>query len=59
VLELAGSKSKIVYKPLPVDDPKQRCPDITMAKGLLKWEPKVALDEGLTQTIAYFRRLMN
>jgi len=59
VLELSGSKSKIVYKPLPVDDPKQRCPDITMAKSLLKWEPKVPLDEGLDKTIHYFRRLMD
>jgi UDP-glucuronate decarboxylase len=59
VLELSGSKSKIVYKPLPVDDPKQRCPDITLAKSLLKWEPSVPLDEGLKKTIDYFRRLMN
>jgi UDP-glucuronate decarboxylase len=59
VLALAGSKSKIEYRPLPIDDPKQRCPDISLAKTLLKWEPRVALDEGLTKTIAYFRRLMN
>jgi UDP-glucuronate decarboxylase len=58
VLELSGSKSKIVYKPLPVDDPKQRCPDITVAKSLLKWEPSVPLDEGLKKTIDYFRRLV-
>ena len=59
VIALTGSTSQIVYKPLPVDDPKQRCPDITMAKNLLKWEPKVALDEGLDKTIHYFRRLMD
>jgi len=59
VLALAGSKSEIIYKPLPVDDPKQRCPDIGLARSLLKWEPTVALDEGLQKTIAYFRKLMN
>jgi UDP-glucuronate decarboxylase len=59
VLALAGSKSEIVYKPLPVDDPKQRCPDIGLARSLLKWEPTVALDDGLQKTIAYFRKLMN
>jgi len=59
VIALTGSKSEIVYKPLPVDDPKQRCPDISLARSLLKWEPTVALDEGLQKTIAYFRKLMN
>jgi UDP-glucuronate decarboxylase len=59
VIELTGSKSKIEYKPLPVDDPKQRCPDIGMAKSLLKWEPKVPLEDGLKKTIDYFRTLMN
>ncbi len=59
VLALTGSKSEIVYKPLPVDDPKQRCPDIGLARSLLKWEPTVALDDGLQKTIAYFRKLMN
>ena len=59
VIELTGSKSKIEYKPLPVDDPKQRCPDISLAKNLLKWEPKVPLEDGLAKTIAYFRTLMN
>ncbi|HTB84442.1 MAG TPA: UDP-glucuronic acid decarboxylase family protein [Candidatus Sulfotelmatobacter sp.] len=49
------SKSKIVHKPLPQDDPKQRKPDITKAKKILKWEPKVKLADGLTDTIAYFR----
>ena len=52
---LPESKSKIVYKPLPGDDPKKRKPDITLAKALLGWEPKVTLDEGLKKTIAYFK----
>jgi UDP-glucuronate decarboxylase len=59
VLALAGSKSKIEFRPLPVDDPKQRCPDISLAKSLLDWQPRVVLDEGLGKTIAYFRKLMN
>jgi UDP-glucuronate decarboxylase len=48
------SKSKIVHKPLPQDDPKQRKPDIAKAKKILKWEPKVPLAEGMEKTIAYF-----
>lgn len=55
VLKMTGSKSKIVYKPLPQDDPKQRRPDITKAKKLLSWEPKVQLKAGLKKTIDYFR----
>ncbi len=55
VLKLTKSKSKIVYQPLPADDPRQRRPDITLAKKILKWEPKVPLDEGLKRTIAYFK----
>ena len=55
VLKLTRSKSKIVHKPLPADDPKQRRPDITLAKKHLKWEPKVPLAEGLKKTIAYFK----
>ncbi len=55
VLKQTKSKSKIVHKPLPADDPKQRRPDITLAKKYLKWEPKVPLAEGLKKTIAYFR----
>src|ERR671923_228505 len=51
IIEMTGAKSKIVYKPLPVDDPKVRKPDITKARTLLGWEPKVSLREGLTQTI--------
>ncbi len=57
VLKLTGSKSKIVTRPLPQDDPKQRRPDITRARTLLKWEPKVARTEGLEKTVAYFRSL--
>ncbi len=51
-----GSTSGIVFEPLPVDDPKVRQPDISLARKLLDWSPKVSLDEGLTTTIAYFRR---
>ncbi len=54
-LKLVGGRSKIVYKVLPPDDPKQRRPDITLAKQVLKWEPQVPLEEGLQRTIAYFR----
>ncbi|MDR2591716.1 MAG: SDR family oxidoreductase [Chitinispirillales bacterium] len=55
VISLTGSKSKIVYQPLPSDDPKQRQPDITLAKERLGWEPKVGLKDGLVKTIEYFR----
>jgi dTDP-glucose 4,6-dehydratase len=55
VIEITGSKSPIVYKPLPEDDPQVRQPDITKARKLLGWEPKVKLDEGLAKTIEYFR----
>ena len=54
IIELTGSRSKIVYRPLPGDDPKQRKPDITLAKEKLDWEPKIRLEEGLKRTIAYF-----
>jgi UDP-glucuronate decarboxylase len=54
VIDLTGSKSKLIFKPLPQDDPKQRQPDITLAKEKLGWEPKVPLDEGLKYTIEYF-----
>ena len=59
VLRLTGSSSTIVHKPLPVDDPLQRRPDIAKAKKLLDWEPKVPLEEGLVRTIAYFRALLD
>ena len=55
IIELTGSKSPIVYKPLPEDDPQVRQPDITKARTLLGWEPKVGLDQGLAKTIEYFR----
>jgi Nucleoside-diphosphate-sugar epimerases len=54
-LKLVGGKSKIVHKPLPADDPKQRQPDISLARKVLNWEPKVPLEEGLQKTIEYFR----
>jgi len=54
IIRLVGSTSKIVYRPLPVDDPKQRRPDITRARTLLNWEPKVGLEEGLLKTVGYF-----
>jgi dTDP-glucose 4,6-dehydratase len=55
VLAVTGSKSRIVYEPLPQDDPKQRCPDITKARQLLAWEPTVQLEEGLKLSLEYFR----
>ena len=55
IIRMTGSKSKVVYKPLPTDDPKQRRPDITRARTRLQWEPKVELEEGLVKTIEYFR----
>ena len=55
VIKLTGAKSKIVYEPLPQDDPKQRKPDITKAKTLLNWEPKVNRSEGLKRTLEYFK----
>ena len=55
IIKMTGSKSKIVHMPLPADDPKQRRPDITLAKSALSWEPVVGLDEGLRKTIEYFR----
>jgi UDP-glucuronate decarboxylase len=58
VLRLTGSKSKLIYMPLPQDDPKQRRPDISKAKQYLDWEPKVALEQGLERTIAYFKEAL-
>jgi UDP-glucuronate decarboxylase len=57
VLRLVGGQSKITFYPLPTDDPRQRQPDITLAKKQLDWEPKVGLDDGLKETITYFRKL--
>ncbi len=59
ILQLTDSKSTIVYKPLPVDDPTRRRPDITLAKSTLGWEPKVDLNDGLSHTIAYFKRMLS
>ncbi len=58
IITLTGSKSKLCFKPLPQDDPKQRQPDISFAKSALKWEPKVSLEDGLKATIDYFRRAL-
>jgi UDP-glucuronate decarboxylase len=58
IIELTGSKSKIVYHPLPSDDPKQRQPDIRLAKEKLNWEPKIKLREGLIKTIEYFEKII-
>lgn len=59
VLQNVDSASKLAYEPLPQDDPKQRCPDITKAKTILNWEPRVSLQEGLGKTVEYYRQLMN
>ena len=58
VLRLTGSSAKLIFKPLPLDDPKQRQPDIALAKKELGWEPKVSLADGLKETIAYFRTVV-
>ena len=58
IIALTGSRSQVVFKPLPSDDPVQRCPDIGLAKQTLGWEPKVHLEEGLTRTITYFDDLL-
>jgi len=59
VVALTGSKSKIEFRPLPTDDPKQRQPDITRARKTLGWEPKIPLEEGLKRTVAYFDDLLS
>ena len=58
ILKKIGGKSKLTFMPLPGDDPKQRCPDITLAREQLGWEPKVKLEDGLDPTIAYFSKLL-
>ena len=58
VLRLTGSRSKLIHQPLPSDDPKQRQPDIQLAKAALDWTPKVCLEDGLKETIAYFRKTL-
>jgi UDP-glucuronate decarboxylase len=59
VIELTGSRSEIVFRPLPADDPVQRQPDIGYARRMLNWEPKVHLEEGLEKTIQYFDELLS
>lgn len=58
ILELSGSESEIINKPLPQDDPKRRCPDITRAREVLNWEPHTPARQGLEATIAWFARKM-
>jgi UDP-glucuronate decarboxylase len=58
IIDLTGSKSELECRPLPTDDPRQRQPDITLAKSVLGWQPTIALDEGLRKTIAYFDRVL-
>jgi UDP-glucuronate decarboxylase len=58
IIDLTGSKSRLEYRPLPADDPRQRRPDITRARDLLGWEPQIPLREGVSRTIAYFERLL-
>ena len=57
IIRITGSKSKIVYKPLPQDDPARRKPDVSLARELLGWTPEISLEDGLRQTIDYFRNL--
>ncbi len=59
VLVLTGSRSRLVYRPLPQDDPTQRCPDIGRARRMLGWQPEIGLEDGLGRTIAYFERLLS
>jgi UDP-glucuronate decarboxylase len=59
VIELTGTRSKIVQRPMPENDPKQRQPDISRAQQVLSWNPRTALKEGLTRTIAYFEKLLS
>jgi UDP-glucuronate decarboxylase len=58
VISVTGSKSRIEFKPLPQDDPKQRCPDISRAQEILRWQPQVALTDGLRRTAEYFDKLL-
>jgi dTDP-glucose 4,6-dehydratase len=58
IVRLSGSRSEIVFRPLPTDDPKVRQPDITRARRLLKWEPKVDVEDGLARTIDWCRKLV-
>jgi UDP-glucuronate decarboxylase len=58
IIKMTGSKSKIIYLPLPQDDPKQRKPDITMAQRELNWSPRVDAETGLAKTVKYFRAML-
>jgi UDP-glucuronate decarboxylase len=58
IVDATKSKSKIIYESLPSDDPKQRCPDISLAKTHLSWEPKTNLEDGIHKTVDYFRNLL-
>ena len=58
ILQLVNGKSKLIFQPLPVDDPMQRCPDISLAREKLQWEPKVDLETGLGRTIEFFDTLL-
>jgi UDP-glucuronate decarboxylase len=58
VIGIVGGSSKLCFKPLPQDDPRQRQPDITLARTSLDWTPKVSLEDGLKETVAYFRRVL-
>ncbi len=59
VLKVTGSASELEYAPLPKDDPKRRCPDISLARQLLNWQPRISLETGLSQTVEYYRRLLS
>jgi UDP-glucuronate decarboxylase len=59
VIRMVGSRSKLVFRPLPQDDPRQRRPDITLAQEKLRWRPQVDLEDGLQETIAYFRKTLD
>ena len=59
VIDITGSQSKIIHEPLPSDDPRQRKPDITLAKQELSWEPKIKLEDGLVKTVGYFEGLLS
>jgi dTDP-glucose 4,6-dehydratase len=59
VLKVTGSKSRIAFAPLPQDDPKQRCPDISLARAVLGWEPKIQLEQGLMLSLPYFREIIH
>ena len=58
IIHLTGSRSQLVFQPLPQDDPRQRQPDITLARQTLEWEPQISLEDGLKETIAYFRKII-